>query len=42
MVRKEREGENGSGAKGLAKDLEVAVADPIHCHFSFPPLPYHV
>ena len=25
-------------AKGSAKDLEVAGAGPVHCHFSFPPL----
>ena len=24
-------------AKGSAKDLEVAGAGPVHCHFSFPP-----
>ena len=30
-------------AKGSAKDLEVAGAGPVHCHFSLPPfLPYHV
>ena len=26
-----------SAAKGLAKDLEVAGAGPVHCHFSLPP-----
>ena len=30
-------------AKGSAKDLEVAGAGPVHCHFSLPPFfPYHV
>ena len=30
-------------AEGLAKDLEVAGAGPVHCHFSLPPFfPYHV
>ena len=30
-------------AKGSAKDLEVASADPVHCHFPFPPFfPYHM
>ena len=24
-------------AKGSAKDLEVAGAGPVHCHFSIPP-----
>ena len=24
-------------AKGSAKDLEVAGAGPVHCHFPFPP-----
>ena len=24
-------------AKGSAKDLEVAGAGPVHCHFSLPP-----
>ena len=24
-------------AKGAAKDLEVAGAGPVHCHFPFPP-----
>ena len=24
-------------AKGSAKDLEVASAGPVHCHFSLPP-----
>ena len=24
-------------AKGSAKDLEVASAAPVHCHFPFPP-----
>ena len=24
-------------AKGLAKDLEVVGAGPVHCHFSLPP-----
>ena len=29
--------------KGSAKDLEVAGAGPVHCHFSIPPFfPYHV
>ena len=47
MVRKEGGRENGSeldqhiasdlAAKGLAKDLEVASAGLVHCHFSFPP-----
>ena len=26
-----------SAAKGSAKDLEVAGAGPVHCHFSIPP-----
>ena len=26
-------------AKGLAKDLKVAGAGPVHCHFSLPPPP---
>ena len=25
-------------AKGSAKDVEVASAGPVHCHFSLPPL----
>ena len=30
-------------AKGSAKDLEVAGAGPVHCHFSLPPFfLYHV
>ena len=30
-------------AKGSAKDLEVAGAGPVHCHFSYSPFfPYHV
>ena len=30
-------------AKGSVKDLEVAGAGPVHCHFSLPPFfPYHV
>ena len=30
-------------AKGSAKDLEVAGAGPVHCHFPLPPFfPYHV
>ena len=26
--------------KGSAKDLEVAGAAPVHCHFSLPPLSF--
>ena len=25
-------------ARGSTKDLEVAGAGPVHCHFTFPPL----
>ena len=36
-------GDSDPAAKGSAKDLEVAGAGPVHCHFSLPPFfPYHV
>ena len=50
MVRKEGGREkwllamtSDPAAKGSVKDLEVAGAGLVHCHFSLPPFfPYHV